>query len=206
MKVTYGTGNQAKILSMKRALSGLNIEVIGIKDLLSEVPNIIENGNTPLENAHIKAVSYYKLIHKPVFSCDSGIYIDNLPDFLQPGVHVRNVNGKYMTDDEMIAYYGGLAHRYGNLKARYRNAICFVYDENHIYESFAEDLSGEYFLLTGKPHIKRVEGFPLDSLSVDISSEKYYYDIDTYQVDDIAWYKGFYQFFKDVFNEIGIII
>ena len=206
MRIIYGTGNQAKLLSMRRALADLNIEVVGIKDLLSEIPSVIETGNTPLENARIKAVAYYKLLHEPVFSCDSGLYIDNLPDFLQPGIHVRNVNGKHMTDNEMITYYGGLAHKYGNLKGRYRNAICFVYDENHIYESFADNLSSGYFLLVEKPHIKRVQGFPLDSLSVDISSRKYYYDIEAYQVDDIAFNNGFCEFFEDAFDKISRIV
>lgn len=203
VKIIYGTGNQAKLLSMRRALADLNIEIAGIKDLLFEIPNIVENGNTPLENARIKAFAYYQILQKPIFSCDSGLYIDNLPGFLQPGIHVRNVNGKHLTDDEMITYYGGLAHQYGNLKAKYRNAICFVYNENHIYESFADNLSGGYFLLTEKPHLKRVQGFPLDSLSVDISNGKYYYDMDTYQVDDIALDKGFCKFFEDAFNKIS---
>ena len=33
------------------------------------------------------------------------------------------------------------------------------------------------FILAAKPHEKRVEGFPLDSLSIDIGSGKYYYDL-----------------------------
>mgnify|MGYP002225500190 CR=1 FL=1 len=70
-------------------------------------------------------MAYYEAFQIPVFSCDSGLYFDNVPDEVQPGVHVRNVNGKCLSDDEMIDYYSGLVKAYGNLVARYRNAICF---------------------------------------------------------------------------------
>ena len=33
MKVLYGTGNPAKLSAMRRRLEGLNIEIIGLKDL-----------------------------------------------------------------------------------------------------------------------------------------------------------------------------
>lgn len=35
----------------------------------------------------------------------------------------------------------------------------------------------QYYASLAKPHLKRVEGFPLDSLSIDIASGKYYYDL-----------------------------
>lgn len=33
-----------------------------------------------------------------------------------------------------------------------------------------------------EPHEKRVEGFPLDSLSIDIETGKYYYDLEVKDV------------------------
>ena len=89
----------------------LDIELIGLNDLRAEgkfIPEVIEDGNTPLENARLKAMAYYEAFQIPVFSCDSGLYFDNVPDEVQPGVHVRNVNGKSLSDDEMIDYYSGL--------------------------------------------------------------------------------------------------
>lgn len=138
MKLLYGTGNLAKLSAMRNRLEQLDIELIGLNDMRAEgkiVPKVIEDGNTPLENARLKAMAYYEAFQIPVFSCDSGLYFDNVPDEVQPGVHVRNVNGKCLSDDEMIDYYSGLVKAYGNLVARYRNAICFVMDNTHIYEA-----------------------------------------------------------------------
>ena len=103
MRIIYGTGNPAKLSAMQRRLDGLNIEIIGLKDVGKEIPTVPETGKTPLENARQKALAYYKAFGEPVFSCDSGLYFDNVPDEIQPGVHVRNVNGKTFTDDEMMS-------------------------------------------------------------------------------------------------------
>ena len=201
MKILYGTGNPAKLDAMKRHLAGLGIEVIGLRDIDMEIPEVIEDGNTPLENARKKAMEYYNAFQIPVFSCDSGLYFDNVPDEIQPGVHVRNVNGKCLSDEEMMEYYASLVRKYGNLIARYRNAICFILDENHIYEAMDSSMESEKFILTDKPHSAiRKKGFPLDSMSIDIKTDKYFYDLSAKELEKFAVEDGFLMFFKKVLN------
>ena len=204
MKLLYGTGNLAKLSAMRNRLEQLDIELIGLNDLRAEgrtVPEVKEDGNTPLENARLKAMAYYEAFQIPVFSCDSGLYFDNVPDEVQPGVHVRNVNGKCLSDDEMIDYYSGLVKAYGNLVARYRNAICFVMDDTHIYEAMEPSMESEKFILTDKPHSTiRKEGFPLDSISLDIKTNKYYYDLPEDKLEQVAVEDGFLEFFKNILN------
>jgi 8-oxo-dGTP diphosphatase len=204
MKLLYGTGNPAKLSAMKSRLQQLDIELIGLNDLGAEgknIPEVVEDGDTPLENARLKALAYYETFQIPVFSCDSGLYFDNVPDEVQPGVHVRNINGKCLSDDEMIDYYSGLVKRYGNLVARYRNAICFVVDEKHIYEAMEPAMESEKFILTDKPHgTIRKKGFPLDSISLDIKTYQYYYDLPEDRLEQVAVEDGFLEFFKNVLN------
>lgn len=204
MKLLYGTGNLAKLSAMRNRLEQLDIELIGLNDLRVEgknVPEVKEDGNTPLENARLKAMAYYEAFQIPVFSCDSGLYFDNVPNEVQPGVHVRNVNGKCLSDDEMIDYYSGLVKAYGNLVARYRNAICFVMDNTHIYETMEPSMESEKFILTDKPHSTiRKEGFPLDSISLDIKTNKYYYDLPEDKLEQLAVEDGFLEFFKNILN------
>ena len=90
-------------------------------------------------------MAYYQVFKMPVFSCDSGLYFDEVPDEIQPGVHVRNVNGRCLSDDEMIAYYTGLAKQYGNLTAYYQNAICLVLDETQILKLWILQLQANHF-------------------------------------------------------------
>lgn len=197
MKLLYATGNPAKLSVMRRSLEPLDVELVGLRDIDMEIPEIIEDGMTPLENAHKKALGYYQAFRMPLFSCDSGLYIEGIPEAEQPGVHVRTVNGKYLTDDEMLAHYAGMAQKYGNLTARYRNAICLVLDEEHVYEAMEEGMAGEPFIITSKPHARRKKGFPLDSLSIDIKSGKYYYDLSREdKLDRVAFDDGFLEFFR----------
>lgn len=202
MKLLYGTGNPAKLSAMKRRLETLDIELLGLNDLKAqglEIPHVPEDGDTPLENARQKAQAYYKAFQIPVFSCDSGLYFDNVPDEVQPGVHVRNVNGKCLTDEEMMEYYGGLAKQYGNLIARYKNAICFVLDQETVYEAMEPSMESETFILTDVPHSTiRKKGFPLDSLSIDIKTNKYYYDLPENELDQVAVEDGFLEFFRKI--------
>lgn len=129
----------------------------------------------------------------------SGLYIDGLPDNEQPGVHVRMVDGRRLNDDEMTVHYSAIAKRVGGKAiARYSNAICLVMGDSEVYEHFGDDISDEAFYIVGNPHPKRVEGFPLDCLSVSIKKEIYYYDDDILFQDIGIAPKGFQEFFRGV--------
>ena len=178
MKILYGTTNQAKLDSMKPLAELLEFELVGLNSLGKPIPKVDESGRDPLENARIKATAYYKAFSMPVFSCDSGLYFDGLEDELQPGTHIRRINGCEMTDEQMIDYYSNLAKEHGGqLYGRYRNAIYLVMDDNSSFFLMDESIETEPFILTSVAHQKRVPGFPLDSLSKDINTGKYYHDM-----------------------------
>ena len=88
VKILYGTTNNGKLQAMKNAVKSLDIQLISLNDVDGELPSINESGTTPLDNAEIKARAYYDVFHMPVFSCDSGLYFDELKEEEQPGVHV----------------------------------------------------------------------------------------------------------------------
>ena len=195
MKILYGTTNKAKLDLMRRAVSPLEIEVIGLDDLDINIPDVTENGSTPLENAEIKARAYFNAFKTPVFSCDSGLYFDGLDDDEQPGIYVRRVGGRELNDAEMTEHYAALSLRHGgNIIGRYRNAIYLILDEDRHYSSMDISIATEPFILASKPHEKSVQGFPLDRLSKDIKSGEYYYDMDrpTLTTDTEAGLRAFF--------------
>jgi len=200
VRFIYGTTNEAKIEFMRRRVEHLNIEILSLNDVGAPNLHIEENGNNPLDNARIKALAYYDALRVPVFSCDSGLYIDGLDDERQPGINVRGQND-YMDDDEAIRYYTALATEFGgSVTAWYQNAICLVLNDAQIHEYMSEDIASERFLLVSEPHEKLVKekGFPLDCLSVHIESGKYYYDIEGYSDKYLNVHDGFAAFFKRV--------
>ena len=203
MEEVYGTKNPAKLESMRRILKELPIEVVGLNELSVEIGEVEESGNSPLDNARLKAEAYYSVLKEPVFSCDSGLYIDGLDEERQPGVYARRVKGKTLSDDEMIKYYAGIAKEFGGkVTAQYKNAICLVMSNSKSYESMDEDISSERFILTDKPHPVRIKGFPLDSISIDENTGEYYMDIKNEETESDMIGKGFREFFAKVINKI----
>lgn len=205
MELIYGTGNDAKLAYMRRTLSDLPLQITGLLDAAKirgiELPEVEENGNTPLENARQKAEAYFALFHSPVFSCDSGLYLydhltgELLPEEVQPGIHVRGRGEKRLSDEELLTHYVGLVKKYGRIRARYQNAICLIFNEEISQESMEENLWGEPFLLTDVPHTKKVPGFPLDGISIDIKTGRYFYDLENNSQDEIVSNSGFSLFF-----------
>lgn len=201
IKLLYGTTNKGKLEVMENATKNLGIEIITLNDIEGELPIIIENGKTPLENAEIKARAYYEVLQMPVFSCDSGLYFDELEDEEQPGIHVRRVGGKELSDEEMTQYYASLAKTHGGkLTGRYRNAIYLILDENSHYSSMDMSIATDPFIMVSEPHYKRVEGFPLDCLSKDIKTGEYYYDLEEKEVSTNVE-EGLRDFFIKVIEE-----
>ena len=133
MQIIYGTGNDAKIAYMQRALGSLPCEIIGLKDAAVErgieIPQVEETGTTPLENARLKAEKYFQIFKCPVFSCDSGLYLwnhttgDPLPGDLQPGIHVRGRGRVRLSDDELIRHYISLVKKYGLISSEAGRSI-----------------------------------------------------------------------------------
>lgn len=204
MRLLYATKNPAKIEAMRRRIATLGIELYGLDEMDVELPQIPETGKSPLENARQKAKAYFEILKVPLFSCDSGLYFDNVPEEIQPGVNVRRVNNKRLDDREMQEYYIGLARKYGDLTARYKNAICLVLDANRIYAAMDKSMESEPFLMTSKPHPKSNPGFPLDSISVDIRTGRYYYDLQDDRLDTVAVEYGFLTFFEKYVGDMGI--
>ncbi len=215
LEIIYGTGNGAKISYMEETLKNLPVKIVGLHQAAEKegiiLPDIKETGENPLENARLKAEGYFRVFGKPVFSCDSGIYLWNyttkepLPDEEQPGIHIRGNGERRLGDEELLAYYIGLVKKYGQVCGRFKNGICLIWNGQQRKESMSESMWGEPFLLTDKPHEKRVEGFPVDRISLDISTGKYLYDLEEDSEGEEAQNRGFENFFRECLTEWGLL-
>jgi len=196
MNLLYGTYNPSKLESMIKMLDGLDLCIVGLESLAMEIKEAKETGKDPLSNATQKAMSYFEQIKQPIFSCDSGLYFEGVDEKDQPGVLIKRINGNNLSHSEMLIYYSNLASSYGGkLIAYYKNSICLVMNENNIYKYDGEDINSEKFYIVDKPHEKYREGFPLDSLSVEIASMKYYYDLEGSKSESLGVINGFRNFF-----------
>lgn len=173
MKILFATTNPAKVKKYKNALEEKGIDLITINDLDFKL-DINENGKNAIENAFIKAKSYYDATNIITIGMDNNLFIENLPDEKQPGTHVRRINGKYLNDDQMIEYYTNLVKEHGGkLSAKWVYGMV-IYNGK---DSKNFTWSKSHFYLVDKPSKKRNPGYPLDSISIMPECNKYFVDL-----------------------------
>ena len=169
MKVLFATTNPAKIKKYADKLIKRGIEVISIKDLETEV-EVVENGKNALENAYIKAKAYYDATGITTIGMDNTLFIEELPEEKQPGTHVRRVNGKTLTDEEMIEHYTSIAKENGGkIEARWVYGLV-LYDGK---EKKEYTWSKGNMYLVSEPCEKRNPGYPLNSIMIVPEYNKY---------------------------------
>lgn len=203
MKLIYATKNESKLKHMNKMLEGTSFEVIGLNQVEEELVEPIEDGNTPLENATKKALGYYSQLKVPVYSTDSALYFEGVADEDQPGVYIKRLNGQSLKGKNFQKHYMEIAKKYGGkVKAKYKNAICVVFNENTIVQYSEEPIHSEEFYIVSSPHNFFEEGFPLNSLSVHIESGMYYNDMKDYKAKG-TMDEGFKQFFKSIEKQVS---
>jgi len=197
MELLFATGNPAKLATMGETLRPLGIKLIGLNDLSGQIPEVTESAPTSLGNATIKAKAYYAAFKRPLFSCDSSLYIEGLSESEQPGANVRLVNGRWLDDDETTAHYSALIKRLGGrTTAHYRNAVCLILGEDKIYAHDGDDIMSGPFIMVSEPHEKATRGFPLDRLSINMKTGKYYNDLKAGEEVEYGWGEGYRNFFR----------
>ncbi|OEF98287.1 XTP/dITP diphosphatase [Desulfuribacillus alkaliarsenatis] len=95
MKVVLATQNKGKVREFKQSLQELGWEILSL-DEFSDLPDIIEDGETFCENAIIKARVVMEVTGLPAIADDSGIVVDALGG--QPGVYSARYAGEDATD------------------------------------------------------------------------------------------------------------
>ena len=174
MKLLFATGNKMKYELMCERLKPLtDIEVV-IPKMLDLNIDVVEDGNTPVENAIKKAQQYYDATHLPVIAEDSGLYIDEFSDDEQPGLFVKRVNGQEgLSDDEVINHYINKLNEHGGKSlAAYHTGVCLIDEDGNVYTDLIKE---NKFLLTSEKNEKEFSsGGCLDCISYDIDCQKYF--------------------------------
>ena len=175
-QIIFATSNQSKSKRFSKGLKELGIEVLSLKDIDVKL-DIEEDGSTAIENALIKARECYKKTKKPSMGMDDTLYMEGVPEDLQPGLFVRCVNGKNLTDEEMIEHYTNLVKEYGingriNCKWIYGLAVINEKGEETTYSWFKDD-----FYMTSSRSDKINPGYPLNSISKYKKLDKYFTEV-----------------------------
>lgn len=131
-RLVIASNNQGKIREFKKLLEPYGFEAISMKEA-GFTDEIVEDGDTFEENAHIKAKAVYEATKLPTIADDSGLEIDFLDG--APGVYSARYAGENATDkdrcDKVLKEMHGVARPLRD--ARFVCSIYFIYNEEDEY-------------------------------------------------------------------------
>lgn len=175
-KVLFATKNKSKVNRFKEKLLENDIKLISLSDIELNI-DVNETGNTAIENALIKARAYFKETHIPTIGMDDTLYLEGVPEEKQPGLFVRRVNGKTLTDEEMIDHYIDLVNKYGKdgkLGCKWVYGLAII-NSNGKENTYTWSKDNFYMVNTKSDKIN--EGYPLNSISKYKGLDKYFTDV-----------------------------
>lgn len=171
-EIIFATGNISKGKRFEKGLLENNIKTLTLKDVNIKL-NIEENGQNAIENAKIKARECYRVTNKPSMGMDDTLYLEGVPEDKQPGLFVRRVNGKTLSDDEMIEHYLKLVKDYGKngrLNAKWIYGMVVINDKGEEFE-YTWKKDNIYMVDTVSDVIN--PGYPLNSITKLKMIDKY---------------------------------
>jgi XTP/dITP diphosphohydrolase len=97
MKIVFATRNEGKVREIREMLGRTDIELVSLNQY-SAVPEIVEDGQTYLENALKKAKIISGFTGQTVLADDSGLQVDILEG--EPGLYSARYAGEGATDEK----------------------------------------------------------------------------------------------------------
>jgi inosine/xanthosine triphosphate pyrophosphatase family protein len=183
-EIVIGTSNPAKKQMIQSALLPLRIVVRGTDDYGIAL-DVEEDGATAQANARKKSLAYAQALGRPVLSMDNTLYLDGLTDAEQPGVYTGRIGGRprRATDEELLTHYATLIERLGSrIDGHWEFGVCFATEGGETFETTI--LSPRTFVST--PSQVMIPGYPLESLQIDLESEKYISEM-TPEEQEVFW-------------------
>ena len=131
-RLIIASNNAGKLREFKELLSPYGFEVVSMREAGFD-GEIVEDGDTFEENAHIKARAVFEATGEPTIADDSGLEIDFLDG--APGVYSARYAGEGASDADRCAKV--LSEMHGVAKelrdARFVCTIYFIYAEDDEY-------------------------------------------------------------------------
>lgn len=131
-RLIIASNNKGKLREFGELLEPFGFEVVSMRDA-GFTDEIVEDGDTFEENAHIKAKAVFEKLGVPVIADDSGLEIDFLNG--APGVYSARYAGENATDKELcqkvLEEMHGVPEELRN--ARFVCTIYFIFAEDDEY-------------------------------------------------------------------------
>lgn len=192
-KLIIASNNAGKLREFQKLLEPYGFEVVSMKDA-GFCEEIVEDGDTFEENAHIKARAVFEALGLPTIADDSGLEIDFLNG--APGVYSARYAGENATDEErcqkVLEEMHGVARELRD--ARFVCSIYFIFDEDNEYS-----VSGEVCGYIGDESVGK-NGFGYDPIFM-LSDDESMATIDEEEKNKISHRAKAFEKLSDILKE-----
>ena len=176
-EIFFATMNKDKIMKMKNRLKNSDIKIVTPYDKNLNI-EIEENGNSVIENATLKAKTYFDKMQMPTIATDSALYVEKFD--IQPGLFVKRINGVTLEDEKLEEHYINELNKVGGKsKAFYITGIVLVQKNNISSIKIKE----EDFIFTSKIYEGERNSDPLGRLEYDEKIKKYFCQLNEIEIN-----------------------
>lgn len=134
MKIVFASRNEGKVKEIKNMLEGMHIELVSLNNY-KNVPDIVEDGESFLQNALKKAKTVSEITGEIVLADDSGLQVEALGG--EPGIHSARYAGSKASDEEnnnkLLAKLKGVPRE---ARDAYFCCVLVIYKPGGTYYSF----------------------------------------------------------------------
>lgn len=137
-----------------------------------------------------EARAYFAAVRLPMLAIDGGLHIEGLPAEKQPGAFVRRIYGhdQDATDEEVLDYYARELENIGGENiGLWEGAHALVVSDDQVFV----DKSSFKTILTSRRKGDVVPGAPLDALTIDPATGRYYSEMAWSERPDVRWLSEF---------------
>lgn len=179
-KLLVASNNEHKINEIKEILKDFPLKIISLKEAGIDV-DVEENGDTFMENAHIKASEIYKLADEcMVMADDSGLTVDILNG--EPGVYSARYSGEHgnskKNNEKLLRNLKGI--KFEDRKAKFVCAIALIINEEKVINVQGEI---EGYIVEGE---RGKDGFGYDPLFYIPEFEKTFAEMSSDEKNSIS--------------------
>ena len=188
-ELLVGTTNPAKVQIVRASVESLPVRIVTPDDLGLQI-DVPEEGRSTAENAETKARAYFAAACMPTLAIDGGLHIEGLPAEKQPGVFVRRIYGhdQDATDEEVLDYSARELEKIGGESVGlWEGAHALVVSDDQVFV----DKSSFKTTLTSRRKGGVIPGAPLDALTVDPTTGRYYSEMAWRERPDARWVSEF---------------
>lgn len=152
-----------RFLSIKNTLQNIGINLINTEDINEKINhlqfNITYDKNLGIENI---AWRYYSIFNCPILVINTSLCFENLEEiFCNNYIYEFASN---LIDESLINDARSIIDKYGYIKARLRDEICFLINENNV---FYENIPTEYFTIVDKTQKDSIINKAVSVVSID---------------------------------------